>query len=235
MAERLGTMLAHLRRVGKDDIRWAQMARKCSAVEMVDVQVLRQMLLAIDSERDPHEILSDEPATVHHTPPKTEPQQGLDKEDEWKLQTPLAKKKRKMNKDDWESFVAAGEGLVHLEAIQSAEKALPPTKTQQKPAPPVSPKPGPQDPDLTKVARVRHSQFWGMLWVTIAKDQSYVQVMDPQRNKKVLLVGCSKSQCEHHQLLIHELADWIVSKGTNPLPKETVVAKRNSWLQQMKA
>lgn len=71
-----------------------------------------------------------------------------------------------------------------------------------------------------------------MMWLTLAAQQSYIQILGPH-GKKVLLIACTHKQSEHHQLIIHLLADWILAKGKGPLVKAQVTTKRDLWLSQM--
>lgn len=292
MSERLGTMLAHLRRIARDDTRWQQMSRKCSPQELLEVEELKKQLLAIDQqmeqEDNPESFQQEADHMEEQTPCKVKPGPSQAKQVKNKLQVKghaedkkgvhTLERKKKLTKEDWAAFVAAGDGLAHLEAIHSAERVFEQAgqrsarQHQQEAGMSVSgesPEPsigtpakavakkvagkrplGDQcgvssqtkkpresqtvEPDLALFPKIRQSGALGFLWLTFARGQSYIQVVDPTGSKKkVLLVACSVSQCQHHQLLIHELAEWIISKGAGPVTKQAVMAKRDAWLQRM--
>ena len=93
-------------------------------------------------------------------------------------------------------------------------------------------RPSATEADFEEVAKVRETKAFGTIYLTLAKDQSYIRTSDLHRKAKPLLVSCNKGQSASHQAVVVALADWIATKEV--LTKTEVVAKRDAWLRKMK-
>ena len=70
-----------------------------------------------------------------------------------------------------------------------------------------------------------HSRSFGVLYITRATAQSYIQVIDKSSGKKVLLIGITSSMAEDHRAKIERIVEY--AKGSK-LTKELVKSYRDS-------
>ena len=70
-----------------------------------------------------------------------------------------------------------------------------------------------------------HSRSFGVLYITRATAQSYIQVIDKSSGKKVLLIGITSSMDEDHRAKIERIVEY--AKGSK-LTKELVKSYRDS-------
>ena len=283
VAERITTMMNHLRRVSQDENRWRQLMQRCTPQDVPAVTQLKQLMqdnlaqtpAAARGTEHPAALQDDSSEGAAHcdaaaVPEATTPAKAAAGH---QLETPPVKgppklRKRKFSSTDWVALSASTDLLE--EAAQMADEVLVAAGSGKLPShsakgQPSKPKKGqeqgqqpkcrakakvasgkepcakqpstseaqePDAVDISAVARQRVSPCFGMMWLTFAAQQSYIQVVGSDA-KRVLLIGCSDKQSKHHQLLIHELANWIMAKGKGPLVKAQVKAKRDLWLSQM--
>ena len=249
-AERIGTMLCHLRRVCREPARWKQM---CSKTTPENIEKIKKLKAMLDTQED--KLSSSPEASVEEAPPEDpghaegegpEPaaaEEHLSPQPEAPAAPRLKKRKPCLSPSQLETL-----GLLE-EAAQAAEEAfMPSAKAKAVQANASAEGPAGAKPTRTGKAKAKakepkamavqspnvvHSQAFGPLFLTLATKQSYIQYVPEGGAQKVLLVGCSSHQCPSHPEFIKELAAWIASKpGT--ISKERVVAQRNHWLGLLK-
>ena len=265
-AERIMTMLNHIRRVARCKVRLAQMRSKCSAREFEAVEKLLKKIQL--NEAAP--FASESGSADGVTPVKKrrlEPQPSVDSQGypmflahagdvfssppaavkEQKRSSPLGHAKKRSSREEHLAALSAAlpdvpaDAVSALAAWAAGDQAAEPAVQESKGAEPKSsakaarkgarPACKANAPAPAAVEAASKGQWvsaaFGKLFLTQASSQSYIQFLDANTSKKVLLVSFSAGAYPNHREVVVQMAAWVCAAGGD-LNKSAVQQRKAS-------
>lgn len=253
-AERVTTMLYHLRRLKSDSERLRQALAKCSPVEARSVQMLLKESHSEDYDSEAERHLQEHVSVDSDGFPAMlatqESEAGDPKETVSKKHKPAPFKSQASSVLDMfgsalkdaeacAKIIATGgsskakDGILKKPVAQNTHSSNSQKHTSmKKPASVPVPMKKPACVSAPKPSSVedRLSETWGLLSVTLATKQSYIQYTTPEGKKKYL-VGCSEGMAESAGKHHHDIVKTLLGRAKEPgMTQDALTEMRNELL-----
>lgn len=241
-ADKINTILAHLRRYNTDRLRQQQMRSKSTDADAAVVQRLADKLALLDTDGITGSSCSEvTPAASAPSKKKLKREVSLDADgfpnmlrESSPHPGPPAQKLKAVDLEALSVVDPLFSEALRDMGFSAGASSKPSSPVEVHPVSKSTSRAKAKAKVETKVQSVSgqqpwHSKAFGRLYLTLASTQSYIQVMKEDVGKKVLLVSVPAGKAQNHQHVIAELARWI-SKQDGSLTKEAVIAKKDKLL-----